>query len=86
MENEPTFTPPGPFKFNSDDFVSEESNIVARYESARALFQKMENKAGLKKMQKLLGSIWNQGKSLKTNELISQIETQLNVDISKELE
>ena len=43
---DPSYSPPGPFSFTPDDFVSDESNTGARYAASLALFEAIEAKAG----------------------------------------
>lgn len=43
---DPSYSPPGPFSFTPDDFVSDESNTGARYAASLALFEAIEAEAG----------------------------------------
>lgn len=85
MEKDPTFMPPGPFKLQPGDFLSDESNTAARYAEALNLFIKLDERAGRQKFQNFLKGIWEQISELNTDEIAARINKQLNMDISDSL-
>ena len=46
MMQDPNFAPSGSFRFTADDLIGDESNIVARYHAATALFERLEREHG----------------------------------------
>ncbi|MFD1787469.1 hypothetical protein ACFSC3_07780 [Sphingomonas floccifaciens] len=46
MMRDPNFAPSGSFRFTADDLIGDESNIVARYHAATALFERLEREHG----------------------------------------
>lgn len=80
MEKDPTYSPPGQFSFQPDDFVSDESNTPARY-AALELFEELEKRAGRKKLQSRLKSVWERGAALNTKEITVQFNEQLKIDV-----
>lgn len=46
LDSDPNFTPTGPFKFDSDDFISDEDDMPGRYGAALALFDGLEDRHG----------------------------------------
>jgi hypothetical protein len=85
MAKDPNYSPPGPFKFNADDFISDESNTLARYGAARNLFGSLEKSAGRAKMRALFKEVWKNEKGLKTDELVSLALNHLGTDVSASL-
>jgi hypothetical protein len=85
MEKDPTFSPPGPFNFVKDDFINDESNTLARYTASRELFDELDKRAGRKRLQNWLRSIWENGAAINTKDATAQISKQLNIDITERL-
>jgi hypothetical protein len=85
MEEDPTFSPPGPFNFVKDDFINDESNTLARYGASRELFDELDKRAGRKRLQNWLRSIWENGAAINTKDATAQISKQLNIDITERL-
>lgn len=83
MEKDPTYSPPGNFSFEQNDFVNDESNTPARYAASLELFEELEKRAGRKRLQSWLRSVWQQGTALETKKLTAQINEQLNVDVTE---
>jgi hypothetical protein len=81
MESDPSYMPPGPFRFGPEDMISDEANTPARYGGSLALFEMIERTVGREDMHAWLGAVWQAGKRLNTEELITLAEDHTGVDL-----
>ncbi|GAA0361317.1 hypothetical protein GCM10009092_27040 [Bowmanella denitrificans] len=80
-QQDPSYSPPGPFSFGPDDIVSDESNTSARYFVSLTIFEFLEEKLGLKKLQEAFNDI-RKSESCSSAELKKLIRDKYNTDIS----
>ncbi|MDP3939276.1 MAG: hypothetical protein Q8R92_14225 [Deltaproteobacteria bacterium] len=81
METDPSYSPPGPFRFGSGDMISDESNALARYGASLALFEMLEKTAGLDRMRAWFRAVWQVDRRLNTEELLSRAYEHTGVDL-----
>ena len=80
-----TYQPPGPWKFNPSDFVSDESATAARYGAALALFTELERARGSSQFVNWNGRLWDEPKPLTTEALTASIQEHFGFDIRPRL-
>lgn len=68
---DPSAMPPGPFSFEEEDYVMDESNTVARYGGALALFEEIEKRAGRAAMQNWFLAVAEKQGKVSNEDLIS---------------
>lgn len=81
IEVDSTYSPPGPFNFSPDDFISDESNTLARYGGSLALFEMLEAAAGHEKMRSWFRAVWQADGRLNTEALISLANEHTGIDL-----
>jgi len=80
-----TYQPPGPWKFNPSDFVSDESATAARYGAALALFTELERARGSSQFVNWNRRLWDEPKPLTTEALTASIQEHFGLDIRPRL-
>lgn len=80
-----TYMPPGPWTLGSADFISDESELAARYGAALALFTKLERTRGANNLTAWFRELWTESNSLTTPSLIVSARQRFGVDISGDL-
>ena len=80
-----TYQPPGPWKFNPSDFVSDESATAARYGAALALFTELERARGSSQLVSWYRQLWSGPKLLTTDSLTASIQEFFGLDIGPRL-
>lgn len=75
----------GSFTFSKGDIVSDESNAKARYGAALNIFEEIEKKAGINKINDWLKGIWVNKAELGTDALIKLTLEKTGVDITERL-
>lgn len=81
MKENPNYSPPGPFSFGPDDLISDESNAEARYFSSLTIFEYLESKLGIDKLQLLFKDVY-QMKNCDSDSLTKHIKNEYKLDIS----
>jgi hypothetical protein len=81
IEVDTTYSPPGPFSFGPDDFISNESNTLARYGGSLAIFEMLEETAGQEQMRSWFRAVWQASGRLSTKALISLALEHTGVDL-----
>jgi hypothetical protein len=95
MERDPTYMPPGPFRFQPDDFLTDTKNEKARYAAALALFEMVEREAGVTRLrswrleredgtarlQAWLRAVWERGGAWSTPELVALAAALTGLDL-----
>lgn len=82
MAAEPGYMPPGPFSFNADDLVSDESNTAARYAASLALFEAVEAKAGSDGVRAWIAEVAKLPDPKKSSEIVRLAKDVAGVDLS----
>jgi len=80
-----TYMPPGPWTFGPSDFVSDESEIAARYGAALALFSELERVGGSSQLVNWYHRLWEEPKPLTTESLTASIREHFGLDIAPRL-
>lgn len=80
-----TYRPPGPWKFGPADFVSDESEMAARYGAALALFSELERARGSSHLVDWYRRLWDEPKPLTTESLTASIRAHFGLDIAPRL-
>jgi hypothetical protein len=80
-----TYQPPGPWKFNPSDFLSDESETAARYGAALALFTELERAGGSSQLIDWYHRLWDEPRRLTTQSLTASIREYLGLDIAPRL-
>lgn len=65
MQRDPTYTPPGPYRFGPEDFevggdIGSSPDVLARYAAAAAVFDEISRTAGERRMRLWLQAVWRQ--------------------------
>lgn len=81
-EADPNYSPPGPFSFTPEDFVSDESNTAARYAASLALFEAIEAEAGPEGMRTWIAEVAKLPDPKRTNDIARLAKEIAGVDIS----
>ena len=79
---DPSYSPPGPFSFTPDDFVSDESNTGARYAASLALFEAIEAEAGTEKVTAWIVEVGRLPDPKKSEDIIRLAKEVTGVDIA----
>lgn len=85
-ERDPSYMPPGPFKFNADDLISDESQVVARYGAALLLFEDWSRVAGAAGLSKWFHALWIPATPLTTDQLVHSAEEQFRMNVAARLQ
>jgi hypothetical protein len=85
MEREPGYSPPGPFSFGPDDFVTDLADEKARYAAALHLFEGIEQEVGLPALQRWLATVWELGGRWRTSDLVALAREELGIDLEPRL-
>lgn len=78
-KKDPSFTPPGPFRFGPDDVVEDHSNEVGRYGAALAVFTGLEQQHGRAAVQAWVRAVL-EGKD--TSQIVPLARTMLGEDLT----
>jgi hypothetical protein len=81
MEADPSYSPPGPFRFGPGDMISDEANTLARYGGSLALFEMLEEAVGQERMRAWFRAVWQADSTLNTEKLISLAREHTGVDL-----
>ena len=82
MASEPGYFPPGPFTFGPDDFISDESNTLARYAASLRVFEEIERSSSLEAMQTWFDAIRDLPSPKQTSDIVRLAKDATGVDIS----
>lgn len=82
---DPTWLPPGPYKFGPTDLVSDESDAQGRYGAASALFADFEAAKGASALESWFASLWREPTKWTTPALVESIRKTLGVDVDAKL-
>lgn len=82
MASEPGYFPPGPFTFGPDDFISDESNTLARYAASLRVFEEIERSSSLGAMQRWFDAIRDLPSPKQTSDIVRLAKDATGVDIS----
>lgn len=85
MQKDPNYEAAGPFTFTSADYISDESNTLARYGAAMNLFAALEKSAGRAKMFSLFKDVWKYERGLTTDLLLPLVLKNTGSDVSVSL-
>ncbi|MBW8312630.1 MAG: hypothetical protein K0M64_11435 [Rhizobium sp.] len=82
METDPSYSPPGPFSFTSEDLVSDESNTAARYAASLAILDEVEAQAGQEAMRAWIAEVARLPNPKETEDIVRLAKEVAGVDIS----
>lgn len=82
MASEPGYFPPGPFTFGPDDFVSDESNTLARYAASLHVFEEAESGSSPQAMRAWFRAVRGLPSPKATSDIVRLAKETTGVDIS----
>lgn len=82
METDPDYSPPGPFAFSPDDFVSDESNMTARYGGAWKVFTGLEARHGAEQVRAWAADIMARSDRVSTEDIVAIAQSRFGEDIT----
>jgi hypothetical protein len=82
MASDPGYFPPGPFTFGPDDFISDESNTLARYAASLQVFEGVEQASSIEGMRAWFQSVRSLPSPKKTSDIVRLAKETTGVDIS----
>lgn len=82
MAREPGYFPPGPFTFGPNDFISDESNTLARYAASLRVFEAMESGSSDEAMRAWFRAIRGLPSPKTTSDIVELAKEIAGVDIS----
>ena len=85
MVNEPGYFPPGPFTFGDDDYISDESNTLARYAASLHIFEMIETSSSPASMRAWFSAVQNLPSPKSTPDIVLASKATTGVDISQML-
>lgn len=85
QRKDPTWSPPGPFSFNDDDLVSDESNTEARYGGSLALFERIDRQAGREALLAWFEAVRGADSKLNNSKLAALALQYTRMDIAADL-
>lgn len=84
-EQDSSYQPPGPFSFTPSDFMSDESDLLARYGAAFALFTDLEGERGPAALRAWMRELWREPAALTNARLVETARRRLGVDLAPRL-
>jgi hypothetical protein len=85
MAKDPTYSPPGPFAFGPGDMISDESDTLARYGDALALFEELEAERGGPALERWFAAVWRAPAPVDTDALVALARERLGKDLAARL-
>ena len=85
-ERDPSYMPPGPFKFNAEDMISDESQLIPRYGAALLLFEDWSRAVGAAELSKWFGALWVPGTPLTNDQLVRSAEERFGMNVGARIE
>lgn len=86
MASDPGYFPPGPFIFGPADFISDESNTLARYAASLRVFEKIEQASSIAGMHAWFQSVRGLPSPKKTSDIVRLAKETTGVDISGKID